>query len=246
MDRKVYTPLLLAGSTVERLAPSPVQISLASPSILSTAVLASALGAGFGTLLRLRQLNILGHTIESPLTFLGGEESFPPRGNWPVAEDTFLDVDSPTYAPASSKNPDSPKAYTAPQEFIPAEIPDTYDEIYLDGEPFDPEIPSSRTPASPISPGLDNREAQEAVDRNPSATALDQRDSLPRQETPPRPSNRTGSREGMPKPITPIVPPPPAVPPAPPVATPPAPAQPLETPKETTRSDVLRSPDLEG
>ncbi|MEM6501194.1 MAG: hypothetical protein AAF685_05080 [Cyanobacteria bacterium P01_C01_bin.89] len=191
----------------------------------------------------------MGHTIESPLQFLGGEESFPPRGNWPVAEDTYLDVDAPSYAPASSQETEPPKAYTAPQEFIPTEVPGAYDDIYLDGEPFDIEASPSRPAPSQGFPQSDRRNAQEAIEKEPSATALDRTESPQTQTELPQPLNRQLPNNGTSKPVAPIVVPPvapPPIPPAPPAVSPPAPVQPLDQPKESTRSEDMRSPELES
>ncbi|MEM9245587.1 MAG: hypothetical protein AAGA67_07600 [Cyanobacteria bacterium P01_F01_bin.153] len=204
--------------------------------------MASAFGAGFGTLLRLRQVNIMGHTIESPLPFLGGEESFPPRGNWPVAEDTYLDVDSPSYAPASSQETELPKAYTAPQEFIPTELPNAYDDIYLNGEPFEIEGSLSRPSNSQGTPESVRRNAQDSVEQEPSATALDPTDRVQTQTELPQPLNRQLPSDDSSKPVTPIVEPPVAPPPiplAPPTMAPPDSVQPLEQPKESTSFESL-------
>ncbi|MEM9770739.1 MAG: hypothetical protein AAF889_03915 [Cyanobacteria bacterium P01_D01_bin.73] len=211
------------------------------PVFFGTAILASGLGAGFGTLIRMREVNIMGHTIESPLPFIGGEESFPPRGNWPVAEDTLLDSpSSPAYVPAAPQQADLSDTYAAPSSFSPGDSTtgtDVYGDVYLNGQPFEATPGDSEIKSDSVY-GSGSVSEGESVDSEEPAAASD----LPFIEDV-APSRVSDPKAEPPEAIAPIVPPPvpppPVVPPPPPIAEPVSPSlTPPEPAGETNTSST--------
>lgn len=163
----------------------------------------------------------MGHTIESPLPFLGGEESFPPVGNWPVAEDTLLPEPAPaTYSSTSTKNAPTPAHYSAParpQRWSPPKRQAAPKKIYLNGQPL-----RAQPKAQP-----------EQQDNPPTTTESIAPSNTPAQPAPTPPKENLAPAAPASKPIAPpapVAPPAPIAPPAPvappPVAPPPAAAPP--------------------
>ena len=206
------------------------------PVFLVTATVASAVGAGFGSLVRFREINIMGHTIESPLPFLGGEESFPPREGWPVTEGAFNgDLADPADYPPPSYDQTQPAIEpfdSAPE--APALAPEGIDdiesvEVFLDGDPLPSAFDSPNSGTTPTSP----RAGDGLRDVGPATL------SPKPAAAPPKPLPRVAPPAAPP----PSIPRPPA---APPVTAPVAPPPPPSMSKPTSEPPRGPSPSLTG
>ena len=208
------------------------------PLFLVTAALASAVGAGFGSLIRFREINIMGHTIESPLPFFGGEESFPPREGWPVTEGSF---NGDLADPADYPPPNYDQTLPATEPFDrgpedPALAPQGLDdiepvEVFLDGDPLPPAFDDPTSDTAPTSPRAGNgpRDVSPAT-LTPKPVAA-----------PPKPLP-----VAPPAAPPPSIPRPPAAPVSPPVTAPVAPPPPPSLSKPTPETPRGASPSLGG
>ncbi|MEM1425817.1 MAG: hypothetical protein AAGF75_04615 [Cyanobacteria bacterium P01_H01_bin.130] len=183
----------------------------------------------------------MGHTIESPLPFLGGEESFPPREGWPVTEGSFNgDLADPADYPLPSYDqaPPSIEPFDGLPE-DPALVPEGIDdiesvEVFLDGDPLPSAFDAPNSDTMPTSPRVGNGPRP----RNVSPATLNPNPAA----APPKPLPRVAPPAAPP----PSIPRPPAVPVSPPVTAPVAPPPPPSVSKPTSETPRSSSPSLTG